>query len=50
MTKNKRTEKQAPKGNKQARRDAMIEKLLSVDDLRQIAGGVTPRPCCKPCD
>ena len=52
MKKTKKNEKQAPKGGKQARKDALIEKLLNVDDLRHVAGGVTSNQCCnkKPCE
>jgi hypothetical protein len=52
MKKTKKADRPAPKGNKAARRNEMVEKLLSVDDLRQVSGGIIsrPPPCCVPCD
>jgi hypothetical protein len=42
----------APKAGKRTRKDALVAKLLSVDDLKIVSGGITnrPPPCCVPCD
>ena len=52
MKKTKNGDKQAPKGSKQARKDALIEKLLNVDELKIVNGGIGSNRCCtkSPCE
>ena len=53
MKKSKKpTTKQAPKDSKQARKDALVDKLLSLDELKIVSGAIGTSRCCAagPCD